>query len=103
MEGVLGPGRGIRLAPKTLGIAFILGKAQLRCSLTGENVGAELRMRGTNGAMVLAEIRLRLPLLPRPGVAEPERREQVQAGSFWTAIVDRDPDKEVVRALLGVL
>ena len=50
-----------------------------------------------------AETRRGLPRLPRPGVAEPQRREEVQFGCLRAAIARRDADEDVVDGGLGVL
>jgi hypothetical protein len=60
-------------------------------------------VRGAYGSPGLAEARLRHPLLPRPGVPEPERRKEIEPGGFWPTVVDGDADEDVVRTLLCVL
>ena len=65
---------------------------------------AKLMVRGLNDARPhLAQRRLRLVLAPRPGVAEPERRQDTKPGRFRPAIVHGDADEDVFRALLRVL
>ena len=41
--------------------------------------------------------------LPRPGVAEPRRRQNMECVSFWTGICDLDRHRDVVRIGLGVV
>ncbi len=60
-------------------------------------------MRGADGPIRLAQVWLRRPGFPRPGVAKPERREQLEPGGFRPAVVDGDPDQDVVRTFFGVL
>ena len=40
---------------------------------------------------------------PRPGIAKPELRQDVQRGRLRTAIIGRDPAQDVVFAGLGVI
>ena len=61
VERVLDPGRSIRLAPEALGVALVLGEEQLGRAVTGERVVAQLRVRGADRSLGLAEDRLRLP------------------------------------------
>jgi hypothetical protein len=84
-------------------IALVLGEEELGRSVTGERVVAQLRVRGADRSLGLAEDRLRLLLSPRPGVPEPERGEDVEPGGLGPAIVDGDADQDVVRTFLGVL
>ena len=64
---------------------------------------AQLMVRGLNDARPrFAQRRLAIVLAPRPGVAEPQRRQDAQPGRFRPAIVHGDPDEHVFRALLGV-
>ena len=41
--------------------------------------------------------------MPRPLVAEPQRRQHVQLGRFRAAVVDGDLDQDVLGRLLGIL
>ena len=47
--------------------------------------------------------RPRRVVAPRPGVAEPERRQEVQRRGSGPRLVDRDPDGDVLGRRLGVL
>ena len=59
---------------------------------------------GLNGARPrLPQRRLSIVLSPRPGVPEPQRRQQPKPGRFRPAIVNGDADEHVFRAFLGVL
>jgi hypothetical protein len=51
----------------------------------------------------LGPLPLVVPRAPAPGVAEPEGRQQAQAGRLGPAVGNREPDEQVVRAGLGVL
>src|SRR5438876_982703 len=66
------------------------------------------KMRSTSGPVAGArETRLRpVPFAgatPRPGVPEPERRQDVERRRLGTAVGDRQPDEDVVGRRLGVL
>ena len=81
VERVLDVGRRVRLAPEPAGIGLVLGEEQLRGALAVEPVLAELMVGGSNDARPrFAQRRLRLVHLPRPGVAEPQRRQNTQRG-----------------------
>ena len=68
-----------------------------------EPVLAQLMVCGLNGARPrFAQRRLAIVLAPRPGVAEPQCRQDPQPGRFRPAIVHGDPDEDVFRAFLGV-
>ena len=60
-------------------------------------------MGGQDRPALRAEDRLLSLVSPRPGVPEPQRREQVQPGRLLAAVVDRHLDQDVLRPLLGVL
>ena len=103
MEGVLDPGRGVRLPPEALEVALVLRKEEFRRAVTVERIVAQVRMRGEDRPLHLAHVWLRLPLFGRPGVAKPERGEQMEPRRFGASVVDGDPDQDVLRAILGVL
>jgi hypothetical protein len=41
-------------------------------------------------------------VIPGPGVAEPERGQEVEVGGVWSTIRGADSDQDVVRGGLGV-
>ena len=103
VERILDVGRRIGLAPQTLRIALVFGEEQLRGAIAMQPVFAQLMVRGLNGARSrFAQRRLAIVLAPRPGVAEPQCRQDAQPGRFRPAIVHGDPDEDVFRAFLGV-
>ena len=64
----------------------------------------QLVMRGLHDARPgFAQRRLAIVVAPRPRVAEPQRRQDVQSGRFRPAVVDGDADEHVLRAVLRVL
>ena len=104
VERILDVGRSIGLAPETLRIALILREQQLRPSIAIQPVLAQFMVGGLNGARPrLPQRRLSIVLSPRPGVPEPQRRQQPKPGRFRPAIVNGDADEDVFRAFLGVL
>ena len=104
VEGVLDVRRRVRLAPQALRIALVLGEEQLRGAVAVQPVFAEVGMRRLNDTRRrLPQRRLARVLAPRPGVAEPQRRQDAQPGRLRPAIVDGDADQHVLRTRLGVL
>ena len=63
VERILDPGRSVRLAPEALGVALVLGEEELRRAVTVERVVAQLRVRGADRSLSLAQARLRRSLL----------------------------------------
>ena len=77
MERVLHVRGRVGLAPQTLGIALILGKQQVRRAVALQNVcTAGRRASPRSRRSDAAQRRLRPLVSPRPGVAEPQRRQQ---------------------------
>ena len=103
MERVLDVRRWVRLAPQPLGVRLVLREQQLRGAAARERVLAQLGMRGHDPSPILAQDRLLTLVSPRPGVAEPQGRKQLQAGRILAAVVDGHADQDVVRSRLGVL
>src|SRR5438094_190997 len=113
VKGVLDGGGPGGNAPQPLGVRLILGKEELRITCRGQPRGAE-------GVMLCLEDRprpgLRVEWLvvggleggssvvgaPRPGVAEPERRQEMDRGGLGAAVRDGDPDRNVVLGRLRV-
>ena len=103
VERILDVGRRIGLAPQTGGVALVLGEEQLRGSVAKQPVLAKLTVCGLHDARShLVERRLRLIRVPRPGIAEPERRHDTKPGRFRPAIVHGDADEDVFGAGLRV-
>ena len=103
MEGVLDVGRRVGLVPQPLGIAFVFREQQFGLPVAIQQVLAQLRVAGPDDARPRGvEHGLGIAFAPRPGVAEPQRRQQAQARRFRPAVVDGDPDQHVFRPRLGV-
>jgi hypothetical protein len=104
VERVLDVGGRIGLAPETGRVALVLGEEQLRGSIAREPVLAELVMGGLDDARPrLAQRGLGLVVAPGPGVAEPEGRQDTKPGRLRPAVVHRDANQDVLRALLRIL
>src|SRR5262249_35747635 len=58
---------------------------------------AGVRIDAAPGARVIAAF------APRPRIAEPERREQIERSGFRPPVRDADPDADILRTALGVL
>src|SRR2546423_6333911 len=50
-----------------------------------------------------AECRFGISSVPAPGVAKPNRRQQMERRGFWTAVFRADANQNVVRVRFGVL
>ena len=107
MKRILDPGSSVRLAPEKLGVGLVFGEEELRRAgagaVTGERVVAKFGVRGADRSCNLAQVGLWRSGFPRPGVAKPQRREQMEPGGFRPAVVDGNPDQDVVRAVFSVL
>src|SRR5262245_11722422 len=86
--------RAVRVAPESCRVGFVLREQEVRRTVATEKIVAErtvfrfdnARFKLTEqwpfGAMQSAWIRL--AALPVPGVAEPERRQDVQRRRIWS-------------------
>jgi hypothetical protein len=102
VERVLDVRRGAGLAPQLHGVALVLREEELRRSVAGERVFAEIGMGGHDGPARLTEDRLAAFVSPGPGVPEPQRRKDLEACRLLSAVVDGHADQEVLRALLRI-
>ena len=102
VERVLHVRRRIGRAPQPCGVRVVLGEQQLRGAVARQGVVAKLGMEGRHRSAGFAQERFRVLVSPRPGVPEPQRRQEVQPGGLGAPVVDRHPDQDVVRTRLGV-
>ncbi len=102
VERVLHVRRRVGRTPQPFVVRLVLGEEQFRRAVARERVVAEFWMGRDHRSASLTQDRLRVVISPRPGVPEPQRRQQVQPGGLGAAIVDRHPDEDVVRPGLGV-
>ena len=108
VDAVLHVGGGVRGAGDALLVGLVLGEEQVGGALAVEIPHAEGRMggldhAGAGGTVHLFQERPPDALLEPPGVAEPERRQQVQDGLLRPPVPDRDPDQDVLGGVLRVL
>ncbi len=108
VEGVLDVGRGVGRAPQALGVAFVLGEQCLRRVSAIKVIGPQGGMLGAHRPLRLparrdlGDARLGVSRAPGPGVAEPQRRQQMQGGRLRAAVGGDDADVDLVRRGLGV-
>ena len=104
VKRVLDVGRCIGLAPKTLHVGLVFREQQLGAAVARQPLVAQFPVRGVNDARRrLAQSGLRIVHAPRPGIPEPQRRQQPQPRSLRAAVMHGDLDEHVLRTLLGVL
>ena len=99
--------RGILIIEDTLVIRVVLGKYESRAAFAVEPARAvviviELDCGGL-GRRISTKLWSTLVESPRPGVAKPDRRQEVQWSGFGTAVGGFDPDQDIVRPCFGVL
>ncbi len=105
-DAVLRERRGGVGAPEARGVGLVLAEQQLGARLGMEVHRPELVVVGSHSgpsSLDPGDARLRLAGRPRPGVAEPQRRQHVEGGGARRAVVHRDATDHVLRAGLGVL
>ncbi len=108
VESVLHICPGALDAEDALHIGLVFGKEQLRGTLRVEAKSAERSVFGNQrGIAGAADPGLR-PIAfalapPGPGIAEPQRGQQMQRGALRAAVGRRDTDQKVVRRGLGIL
>ncbi len=113
VERVLDVRRPVGFAEQALGVGLVVGEQQLGEAAVGPGPGderdaAERRVVGLEPARPGGGDRRPGRILvvvppPAPGVAEPQRRQQVQRRRVRAAVADRDADEDVVGRGLGVL
>jgi hypothetical protein len=108
VERVLDVHRCARHAPQSLLVRIVLGEEQLGGPLDAQPPPAERRVLGLDRLpsrlrRVLPGARARCPDVPRPRVAEPQRRQQAERSRLGAPIGHRDADQDVVAAGLRVL
>src|SRR5262249_52378799 len=95
--------RRIRHSPQPADVRFILGEQQFWIALIFECPISKLIMRGPNYSLFyLTQERLGYALFPRPGVAKPECRKQVELRRLWAAVVHCDLDQDFFWTRFGV-
>ena len=95
-------------APEAPGVGVVLGEEKVGATRAEEAAAPErwvvrLDAERALGRRPHGEPGARGPDLPRPGVPEPERRQQVQLGRLRTAVPDRQAHEDIVGRGLRVL
>ena len=113
VEGILHVGREVRRAEDAGGVRLVPGEQQIRGDTARPGVDREPvhSQRGVPGPQPVGGVgfdRRLFPVpfsvtAPRPGVAEPERRQDVDRRRLRPAVGDGEPDEQVVGGALGVL
>ena len=108
VDAVLDVGRAIGDAEDPLRVGFVLGEQQRHVAGAVQVALAQFGIDGLDDALLrssrdLLQDRPVGRALPRPLIAKPERRQDVQLGRFRAAIVDRDLNQNVFGRLLGIL
>ena len=84
-------------------VGLVLGEEELRRAFGAQMVGAFRFVLGDGDARRCLPDRRSLAAVPTPGVAKPQRREEMELGGVGAAVVDLDADVEIVDPVLGVL
>ena len=113
VEGILDVRVGIGDPEEPGDIRLVVGEQQRRHLAV--RIAVDPEMKGAQGGLFteqmpfahLMQPRLGpatlVPASPRPGVAEPESRQEVEEGCLGTTIGRRDADQQIIRRGLGVL
>src|ERR1043166_5793375 len=97
VEGILEMTGSLVLAVKPLRIRFVVAEEQLAWLVAMQPKLAEFGMRHGNRAVIRRrEFGFAIAAFPRPGVAKPELRQQMNRGVLRPAIVNRDAHENVV-------
>ena len=96
--------RSARVAPKRLGVRFVLGEEKPFGAFRPPTVAAEAEFLGDQGICATEGERrfgtVQFP--PRPAIAKPKLRKNVQRGCFRAVIGDCQPYEDIVRVRLGI-
>ena len=96
VEGVLEKALGVRLAVESSGIRFVVAEQQFRIAFARQRVISQFRvLRGNRAALAEGQLRLLRIRLPRPGVAKPQLRQQMNCRRFGPTIVNRHPHQNI--------
>ena len=85
------------------GVRLVLAEQRLGRAVTDEHHAAEVVVLGHQRAVLVDDDRLAVVKTPRPGVAEPQRRQDVERGLVRAGVADPHADADVVGAGLGVV
>ena len=99
---------GVGRAEDPLVVGLVLREQQRDFRLAVQEAVAQFGVRGRHRATSVAarnllQGRLRRARPPGPGIAKPERRQDMKRGGLGPAIAHADLDQDVFRRVLGVL
>ncbi len=100
VDRVLGVHGGVGRTEQPLVVGLVLAEQEV--GVGGQAPLAEVGMGGEHALAVHLQGGLGAVVAPRPGVAEPERRQQVQGRGVRPAVVRRDEHQDVVGRRLRV-
>ena len=104
VDAVLGIRRDVLAAEQTAVVGFVLAEQWLRRTVTHQYERSRDRMTTDDAVAVQPQRRLRVILVPpRPGVAEPQRRQHMKCRFFRPGVLHRDPHQQIPRCPLGVV
>src|SRR5262249_16415585 len=108
IDSILHEGPRVLRAEEALVVGLVLREQQRNIAINVKPAVPERRVSRSDdprsaGAGYLAKGRLRRLGRPAPGIAEPERWEDVKSGGFRAPVCDRDANAEVFGRCLGVL
>ncbi len=103
VDAVLREWGRVVLAPETLDVRLVLAEEQVRITLSHKPAGAE-RTVGQLDRVATDRSKLGMAIVasPRPGVAEPDRRQEVERSGVGTTVRRVDDDADVVGRSLRV-
>ena len=103
---VVDPVLGIRrpfAAPQAMHVALVVAEQRLGVAVSRKHDPAQVVVIGHQRAIRFADLRLGRAGVPRPPVAEPQRRKHVDARALGSRVADRHADAEIVGHRLGVV
>ncbi len=104
VDAVLGEANSHGVVEETRGIRLVLTEQQIRCAVAGEHQSAGPVVLPDHTAVLPTQLWLAMVgRAPGPGVAEPQRRQDMQRCLVRPGILDGDPHEQVVRPCLGVV
>ena len=108
VDPVLGVARDRVAAPDPGLVGRVVAEQWFGCDLVGDGMGVqpvstESRMLGNDVPVAQAQVGSALDLAAGPGVAEPQRRQDVDRADLGAVVGHRHPHHDVLGAGLGVL
>ena len=104
VDSVLDVGRGIGRAEQALGVGLVLGEQQRRIAVHVPPPRAQMAfLHGDGSRPGGAQFRALAAIAPRPRVAIPQVRQDVEGRGFRPAIDRRDATEDVLLSGFGVL